>query len=285
MENTGSGGFVNSKSTLIQIFIGLSAGVILYLFNFATESVMKYLKKFNKKKTILLLDTYPSEGNPITIVQNPNVYNSNSVYMSENERTGPEFSYSFCINISQSTFERAEADTLRHVFHKGYPGQFPLLSPGVYINGSENTMRIYMNSYKTWNNFVEVENIPVGKWVHIAITCSSSEMNIFVNGNLVKKFMFEGFQVYQNYQDICIFSDVNVNNVREPQTPSLNGTTFNVKGKFSGMLSRLYYFNYCLSYTEINSLLNEGPSSKIVTRGSARATPPYLIDRWWTTPY
>ena len=74
-------------------------------------------------------------------------------------------------------------------------------------------------------------------------------------------------------------------NVKEPQVPSLNGSTFNVKGHVNGLLSRLNYFNYCLSYTEINSLLNEGPSSKIVQRGSAASVTPYLIDSWWTTPY
>ena len=92
MENTGSGGFINSKTILVQIFIGLSAGIILYLFNFAGESFMKYLKKFGKQKTVLLLDTYPSDGDSITIVQNPNLPNSNSIFMSDNERTGPEFS-------------------------------------------------------------------------------------------------------------------------------------------------------------------------------------------------
>ena len=284
MENTGSGGFINSKTILVQIFIGLSAGIILYLFNFAGESFMKYLKKFGKQKTVLLLDTYPSDGDSITIVQNPNLPNSNSIFMSDNERTGPEFSYSFFINVAQQNFT-GDSDILRHVFHKGYPGQFPLLSPGVYMHSAENTMRIYMNSYKTWNNFVDIENIPIGKWVHMVITCSSSEMNVFVNGNLVKKSQFEGFQVYQNYQDICVFSNYNITNIREPQVPSLNGTQFTVKGHVQGLLSRLYYFNYCLSYTEINSLLNEGPSSKIVQRGSSRAVPPYLVDSWWTTPY
>ena len=284
MENTGSGGFINSKTILVQIFIGLSAGIILYLFNFAGESFMKYLNKFGKQKTVLLLDTYPSDGDSITIVQNPNLPNSNSIFMSDNERTGPEFSYSFFINVAQQNFT-GDSGILRHVFHKGYPSQFPLLSPGVYMHSAENTMRIYMNSYKTWNNFVDIENIPIGKWVHMVITCSSSEMNVFVNGNLVKKFQFEGFQVYQNYQDICVFSNYNITNIREPQVPSLNGTQFTVKGHVQGLLSRLYYFNYCLSYTEINSLLNEGPSSKIVQRGSSRAVPPYLVDSWWTTPY
>ena len=150
MENTGSGGFVNNTSILFQVFVGLSAGVILYLFNFAAESMMKYMKKFSRQKTALLSDTCSSEGDMITIVQNPNLANKvggsnssavfKSIYMSDNERTGPEFSYSFFLNVNQSNFSETETDVLRHIFHKGYSGQYPLLSPGVYMHSAENTI-------------------------------------------------------------------------------------------------------------------------------------------------
>jgi hypothetical protein len=48
-------------------------------------------------------------------------------------------------------------------------------------------------------------------------------------------------------------------------------------------MSRLAYFSYALSYTEIQSLLNEGPSSK--TEPNVQDTPPYLEDAWWVTNY
>lgn len=284
MDNTAEGGFINSKSFFVQIFIGISAGVILYLLNFALESLAKQFKILGHQKTILLKYTYPSDGDSITIIQNPNVASSNSIYVSSNERTGPEFSYSFHLNVAQNTFT-GEADVLKHIFHKGYPSQYPLLGPGVYMNAGSNTLRIYMNSFKTWNNYVEVDNFPISKWVHVVMTCSSTEMNVFINGNLKKKFQFNGFQPYQNYQDISVFSQYNVTNVQEPQVPSLNGTFFRVKGHINGMISRLNYFNYCLSYTEIQSLLNEGPSSTIVQKSSSQMTQPYLVDSWWTAPY
>ena len=146
-------------------------------------------------------------------------------------------------------------------------------------------MRIYINTFKSWNNFVEIENIPVNKWVHIVFTCSSSEVNVFVNGNLSKKFNLDGFQIYQNYQDICVFSPYNISDINDPPVVSLSNKMFKVKGHIDGMISRLKYFNYCLSYTEINALLNEGPSSKIMQGTSQMATQPYLIDSWWTSPY
>lgn len=286
MDNTGytnTGGFLNSNSILVQVFVGLTAGVVLYLFNLALENFTKYMKKFGRQRTILLEDTYSSEGDSITITQNPNLKNSNSIYLSDNERTGPEFSYSFFVNVSQRTFDGEYV--LRHIFHKGYPKQYPLLSPGVYMLSNTNTMRIYVNTFKTWNNYVDIENIPINKWVHVVFTCSSSEVNVFINGNLSKKFNLDGFQIYQNYQDICVFSPYNVGDIRNPPVVSLDDKMFNVKGHIDGMISRLKYFNYCLSYTEINALLNEGPSPRIMQSTSQMATPPYLTDSWWTTPY
>lgn len=285
MDSTGtnSGGFLSSKSVFVQLFIGLSAGVVLYLFNLSVESFVKYMKKFARQRTVLLEDTYTSDGDSITITQNPNLPKSNSIYLSDNERTGPEFSYSFFINVSQKTFDGEEF--LKHIFHKGYPKQYPLLCPGVYMLGHTNTMRVYMNTFKTWNNFIDVENIPINKWVHVVFTCSSSEINIFINANLTKKFNLDGFQIYQNYQDICVFSPYNIKDLNNPPVASLKDSPFRVKGHIDGMISRLKYFNYCLSYTEINELLVEGPSSRIMQSSSQQATPPYLTDNWWTTPY
>jgi hypothetical protein len=55
------------------------------------------------------------------------------------------------------------------VFHKGFPVQYPLLGPGVYLKSDTNTMRIYMNAVDDWNKYCEVENFPVQKWVAVAI--------------------------------------------------------------------------------------------------------------------
>ena len=49
-----------------------------------------------------------------------------------------------------------------------------------------------------------------------------------------------------------------------------------------GMCSRLYYFNYALSYSEITMLMNEGPSTEIAdAQGGVMSQ--YLQDSWWTS--
>jgi hypothetical protein len=107
-------------------------------------------------------------------------------------------------------------------------------------------------------------------------------MEVYINGNLKSRMDFNGYGPYQNYQNICCFSQ---RRITLPSTlPSLNSTNFNVYGVMKGMVSRLTYFSYALSFSEINSMMNQGPSSTLAsTQGGMTA--PYLDDTWWTTSY
>ena len=55
-----------------------------------------------------------------------------------------------------------------------------------------------------------------------------------------------------------------------------------VFGVTKGLLSRLQYFSYAVSYAEIQKLLNEGPSTKMDPE-QLGDVPPYLSDTWWHT--
>jgi hypothetical protein len=207
---------------------------------------------------------------------------SKIVNLSDNERTGVEFSYSFYLYVHPSTFRQEFG--LLHIFHKGYSQQFPLLAPGVYMRSDTNTLRVYMNTYKTWNNFVEIENIPLSKRVHVAIICKENSLEVFINGNLSKKLSFDGFAPYQNYQDICCFSQRRIT-LKQSLVPSVDEGGFDVFGCMKGLLSRLTYFSYALCYAEIQQLMNEGPSNKMDSSSVTTTIPPYLSDTWWNQGY
>ena len=181
--------------------------------------------------------------------------------------------------MNPSSFRQEKG--LLHVFHKGYSSQFPLLAPGVYLRSDTNTLRVYMNTYRTWNNYVEVDNFPISKWVHVVISCNDNALDIFINGNLSKRFSFDGFTPYQNDQDIICFSQRQLK-LDKSQVPSVDEHGFHVYGAMKGYLSRLRYFNYALSYSEIQQLLSEGPSSSMDSDVMDSSAAPYLDDRWWT---
>jgi hypothetical protein len=273
----------NSKPGIIQeILFGLALIVALYLVLLFVEIIYKYVNRISMNRTELLPYTYNIEDKSIVIPQNPNISGSKPVHLSSNERSGIEFSYTFYMNVHPSAFRQEYG--LCHIFHKGYSSQFPLLAPGVYMRSDTNTLRIYMNTYKTWNNYVEVENIPVGKWVHVAIVCTENSLEVYINGNLAKKLSFDGFAPYQNYEDINCFSQRRIT-MKHSIVPSTDENGFDVFGCVKGMLSRLNYFSYALCYAEIQKIMSDGPSTKINASITSPNVPPYLDDTWWNQGY
>jgi hypothetical protein len=258
------------------LFSGVLVAVLYVSFVFL-EAIYTYVHRMTMNRTPLLPDTYSMDDKSTVISQDPNDPRAISVALSNNERTGIEFTYSFFLNVNPSSFRQEHG--LLHLFHKGYSSQFPLLAPGVYLRADTNTLRVYMNTYKTWNNFVEVQNLPIGKWVHVVIVCKDHALEIYVNGNLAKKMSFDGFAPYQNYQDIVCFSQRRIS-LRQSQTPSVDANGFDVFGAAKGLMSRLNYFSYALCYAEIQQMYNEGPSSKMDSSLVANL-PPYLADSWW----
>ena len=263
-----------------QILYAALLVVVIYLIFIFIEVIYNYYNRMTMNRTELLPNTYVMNDKSQTIVQNPNIPGSKPVHLSENERSGIEFSYSFYLNVNPSTFRQEYG--LQHIFHKGYSSQFPLLGPGVYLRSDTNTLRIYMNTYKTLKNYVDVENIPVGKWVHVVIVCQENALEIYINGNLSKKYSFDGYTPYQNYQDIVCFSQRRITLPKTLESVDENG--FDVFGAAQGMISRLYYFSYALCYAEIQTLVNEGPSSKMDS-SLLNDKPPYLSDTWWAKSY
>jgi len=278
----------------MQVIISLTAVVILYVLLGSLEALSTYLARLNGNRTELLPISYVTTDRPYTFEQNPNIGGHVTLQLSNNERTGTEFTYSFFLKADASNFKAGNAGLL-HIFHKGSPNQFPLLGPGVYMDATKNTLRVIMNTYDTWFNIASVENIPVGKWVFVTIVCKGAELLVYINGNIKTRIGFDTTPPYQNYQNIYAFSGAivalnaaNIPSMQHLQTQDNNIIAdmagLKVQGAMAGMLSRLYYFNYALCYSEINSLMNEGPSTTIANAAQG-LTNPYLRDDWWTADF
>ncbi len=288
-QNTGAPGtqFLSGTGFLPQLLLAIVLILILHVTLFAAEALYRQYQKYDKAVVDLMPLTYSAENRSYVINQDPFDPNSVPISLSDNERTGLEFSYSFHVFVNPSTFKSGE-DALAHIFHKGYSRQYPLLAPGVYMRTNENTMRIYMNSAATWNNFIDIENFPVQKWAHVALVCRDNGLEVYVNGDLSKRIGFQGTVPYQNFGNFYAFSQRTMTLACEDMQGqctinSLKGKSFRVQGAISGLLTRLRHFNYALSYTEIAGLVREGPNPKMA--GQDENKPPYFVDTWWTTQY
>jgi hypothetical protein len=272
-----------------QVLMGVAIVVLIYLGLSTAEFIYKSFTQMWKDKVDLFPDTYPSGSRMYSAIQNPNNPAAKTVLTSNNQRSGVEFSYSMFLYLKSETFASGE-EKLLHILHKGYNKPYPLLGPGIFTWGNKNTIRVYMNCYDTWSDYSEVDNIPVDKWLHLVVSCKGNTLYIYINGNLKQKVALSGnTPPYQNYGDVYIFSPRKMALSKSITTslakdPAFAGQGLNSSltfgGSASGMLSRVTYFSYALSYTEIQKLMSAGPSP--VMTGPDMSLTPYLSDTWWT---
>jgi len=279
--------------TLSQILLGVVLVIIVYLVLAMSEFFYKSITRMYKDRVELFPNTYISGAKMYTITQDPNIAQSKTIYFSDNQRSGIEFSYSLFIFIKSDTFDDSNTSSLYHILHKGYGKMYPLLGPGIFCWGHTNTLRVFMNCYDTWNNYSDIENIPVDKWFHLTVTCQGNTLYVYINGNLKTKMaLSNNTPPYQNYGNIyafnnrklTLFSTYTASLLNDPMfSTSMPGylTSITFNGSIKGMISRVYYFSYALTYSEIQSLLNMGPSTTIEGNDSISMSP-YLSDTWWT---
>lgn len=254
-------------SMVIVVLIGVTFYVSQYVMKISDTLQSRYLE--------ILPYTLSSEDRKLIIQQDiKKDVNAKPILMSENERTGIEFAYSFYLYVLESTFEEG-TKTLKCVFYKGYDNKpWPLLAPGVFMLGNTNTMRIVFNSYDSAYNYIDIENIPIKKYVHFVLNFKKLALEVYVNGRLAKKLNFNDTLPHMNYGNLVIFNPI------VHTTRINNGETINFGGSISGRISNIVYTRYALSFNEIQSFLNKGASKQMKTTDPEK--PPYLANSWWT---
>lgn len=289
--NTNSGWMetFTGRSIPAQIVLALVAALVLFIVLFSVETLIKLFNKYKHAKTFLVENTLPSNTARV-IRQNPADRNSKMILPSDNELTGVEFTYSFFLYVEPATINAQDTENiLKQVFYKGYSQPFPLLGPGVFIKGNTNTMRVFMNSYKNWYNYVDIENIPLQKWFHVSLVFRANNLEVYINGNMKGRIDMTDTYPYQNYQDIIIFGSTNYppagREIRSfRRSPSEPAERFRVGNAIIGQISRFAHYRYALSFAEIQDNVNQGPSSTVERTGNELYyNPNGLKDTWWTS--
>jgi hypothetical protein len=220
------------------------------------------------------------------ITQDPGIKGSIPITRSVNQDGGIEYTWSVWFFIRDpGTAE--DIGKLKHIFHKGdnvsrstsATGD-PILrkvgsnvSPGVFFevtnvpttgNPNKNTqtvtLKIAMNKYDESGgtmDVINIETIPVRKWISLIIKTRNATVDIYINGQLTKRQTLKGIP-HQNYGNVYVAQD----------------------GGFSGNISDLQYFNYAIGTSELQEIVNRGPSLK--TGDSSLVTiPKYLSSKWY----
>ena len=105
---------------------------------------------------------------------------------------------------------------------------------------------------------IDIDNIPLNKWINIIIRVKGLIVDIYINGIIVKRHILQSTPK-QNYGDIHT---------------ALNGG-------FNGYISYLRYFDYAIEVGKISSIIDKGPSLKTLSNQSNNKNRSYMSSRWY----
>ena len=86
-----------------QLLLALIVCLILFIVMLGLESIYWSIKHYNRRYIEVMPNTYVSDNKMHVIRQNPATSNAITLPLSDNERTGIEFSYSFFLFVNPSS--------------------------------------------------------------------------------------------------------------------------------------------------------------------------------------
>jgi|TARA_R110002074_G_scaffold352489_1_gene523904 hypothetical protein len=254
----GSKDFLNSNSLVAKIvFLILVVIVFILLIRWGSHLITWFLAPSKNPKLISGM----KQGYIAKVVpQDPAIAGALPVMRSSNQRDGLEFTYTvwLFINHLQNT------STKKHIFHKGssHNGSSsdssfkPNNGPGLYIHPTRNTLIVAMDTFDRGNEEVEINDIPMNKWINVAIRVEGNKMDVYINGTIALRHIFESVPK-QNYGDVYV----------------------NMNSGFNGLLSDLWYHDYALSGTQIEQIVEAGPD--MTMDDTTSVFPHYLSLNWF----
>lgn len=255
------------SNTIIAKFVFLIFVLIGFLFlaNLGIKLIGYIMEP--SRNPYLVKGLAPGNAN-IVIKQDPNNNDSVPILRSNNRSKGLEFTWSVWLFIDDIKVDLPpNSPEYSHIFSKGNRtfGKNGIATvnnaPGVYLSNSENTIRVYMDTVKDNNNYMDITNIPLRKWFHLAVRLQNTVMDAYVNGVMAgRQLMLEVPK--QNYEDVIV----------------------GYNGGFTGNLSNLVYYSRSVNVFELNNIVMYGPNltqSSRVSDNSKTGYYSYLSNLWY----
>jgi len=258
----GANAFYRSNSLVMKVaFLILVVIVFVLLIRWGAQLLTWF---FAPSKNPKLVSGMKQGNKALVIPQDPSVAGAIPVMRSSNQIDGLEFTYTVWLFIDDLV---PSGSTRKHIFHKGSRGLngtgqdengtfHPNNAPGLYIHPTRNTLIIVMNTFNNIVEEIEVNDIPMNKWINVAIRVEGNKMDVYMNGTIALRHMFQSVPK-QNYGDVYI----------------------NMNHGFSGLLSDLWYHDYALSGTQIEQIVLAGPD--MTMKDNKNAFPNYLSLNWF----
>jgi hypothetical protein len=223
------------------------------------------------------------------ITQNPSLATSLQILWSNNQTTGLEYTWSVWLQYtpgaSPTTTSNVTTYTLQPVFIKGdctnsdattvttsglpSTSNLPTTSinngPGLYFYNDGASAHLFLvvdivNS-TTPIACIDISNIPINKYFHLAIRCQNIYMDIYINGSIVQRTQLRNVP-RQNFYNVYV-------------CPA---------GGFNGYLSTLQYYSRALSVIDINAIASGKPDTRMLSNSSVNISQSnYLSTSWYNS--
>jgi hypothetical protein len=258
--------FFESNSLIAQVaFLLLVLFVFLILLRLGISILGYFLGPNGHPK---LIEGMVNAKQLIVIPQDPSAEGSITIHRSANADEGIEFTWSVWIYINDLTYNSGR---YRCVFYKGNdfsknPNNpdvvglnFPNNAPGLYIAPNSNSLVVMMNTFNVINEEIQINDIPINKWVNVIIRCQNNTLDTYINGIIIKSHHLHGVPK-QNYGDVYVAPN----------------------GGFSGYISNLWYYDYALGIDEIAKLYSKGANTTMAGNDGINLNNfNYLSLRWF----
>jgi len=264
--------FLESNSLVAKVtFLLFALFLYMMLFRIGMMIIMYFYGPSSVQK---LVDGIIPAETAITISQDPKVSGSQTIYRSNNQVNGIEFTWSVWLYINNSTVN-TKFDKYKHIFHKGNLEiganglNNPNNAPGLYISPLTSSiddlaLTVTMSTFDKYNENITISNIPLNKWFNVIIRCKNTVVDVYVNGSIAKSTTLTGVPK-QNFGDVYVTNN----------------------GGFNGQLADLLYYSKALGIADIQNIMSKGPSkyaAKISGSGGLgllNTSANYLSSQWY----
>lgn len=209
-----------------------------------------------------LIDGMVDAKNGIVFPQSSEDAKTVTINRSVNENEGVEFTWSVWIFVNTFYYQEGQ---YRHIFYKGNSNlaenglNFPNNAPGLYLAPNSNNLVVIMNTFDVINEEIVVPDIPANKWVNIIIRCRNNTLDVYINGTIARSLQLSSVPK-QNYGDVFVA----------------------MNGGFDGFISNLWYYNYALGTNAIQSIVDNGPNTRMSEyNGLLNKASNYLSLKWF----
>jgi hypothetical protein len=268
-EVDGSSDFLQSNSILAKFaFLILMLIVFFLLINLGILILGFFIKP---PSSPFLVSGTSNASSSTRIIQDPKDQNAITIQRSNNQKTGIEFTYSIWVYVND--INPTNIPPYQNIFNKGnatYDASGIATvnnAPGLYLDNIKNQLIVVMStvSNASPSQMVEVPNIPLRKWFHVALRLENTFLDVYVNGTITTRMVLTNVPK-QNYFDVQVCQN----------------------GGYNGSYADLRYYDHALSVFEINNIVVWGRNTKASARGgSSDATgfPYYLSNLWYSNNY